>query len=649
MCGFAGWWQPEARTAREEGLARLRKMLAPLVPRGPDEEGLWFDPEAGIALGFRRLAILDLTSAGHQPMVSHDGRFELVFNGEIYNHLELRRELESSGTRFRGRSDTEVLLEAIGHWGLTGTLPRLNGMFALALWDSKDRCLRLARDRFGKKPLCYGWAGGSFLFGSTFHALRAHPDFQSALDPSAIAAYLRFCYVPGPHAIFAGFHKLLPGTYLELREPTRGGLPSPIPYWDARQAALAARASAPTLSIEEAENRLESLLLDAVRLRTIADVPLGAFLSGGIDSSLVVALMQKLGGPPVKTFSIGFPQKALDEAPYARAVANHLGTDHTEMYLEAQQALGVVPLLPAIFDEPFADSSQIPTFLVSKLVRDQVTVALSGDAGDELFAGYERYFVAQALLRKFGWIPGPLRQGLALTCEHFPSGLWDATVTSALGRRYGSARLRKLGRALNPQSFMGTYREMVSYWSDTGEIMPGVQAALGVFEEDMRELEGLEPIHQMMLTDTRSYLVDDILVKVDRSSMANSLEVRNPFLDTRIFDLAWSLPLEHKWQPSNAKRILKRVLYRHVPRELVDRPKMGFGIPLRDWLRGPLREWAEDLLSPRSLALNGLDPGPVRQAWNGLLAGRVASENLLWPIIVLQQWVRSSDAGSHHG
>lgn len=622
----------------EEGVARLRAMLAPLVPRGPDEEGLWFDPEAGMALGFRRLAILDLTPAGHQPMASRSGRFELAFNGEIYNHSALRGELESAGVRFQGRSDTEVLLEALEIWGLEPTLRRLNGMFAIALWDRRDRCLRLARDRFGKKPLYYGWAGGSLAFGSSLHALRRHPDFRAGLDPGAIAAYLRFAYVPGPHAIFSGFRKLVPGSVLTFREPDPGVLPEPTRYWDAREAALNAR-NEPLMPDGDAEFRLEELLYDAVRLRSIADVPLGAFLSGGIDSSLVVALLQKLGGAPVRTFSIGFLQKAFDEAPFAKAVATHLGTDHTQLYVEPRQALDVVPLLPSIYDEPFADSSQIPTFLVSKLARQYVTVALSGDAGDELFAGYERYAVGQTLLHRFGWVPGPIRKALAVACSHFPAGLWDGTVTAVLGARYGSVRLRKLGRAIGPQPFVETYREMMSYWPDLEEILPGVTVASGIYEEPLDETSGLDPMHQMMLMDTRSYLVDDILVKVDRASMANSLEVRNPLLDHRVFDFAWGLTLEQKWRPGDAKRILKRILYRHVPQELVDRPKMGFGIPLREWLRGPLRGWAEELLGPQVLATNGLNPRPVREAWQGLVERNTPVENLLWPVLVFQQWV----------
>jgi asparagine synthase (glutamine-hydrolysing) len=359
----------------------------------------------------------------------------------------------------------------------------------------------------------------------------------------------------------------------------------------------------------------------------------------------VVALLQKLGGPPAKTFSIGFPQKAFDEAPYAKAVAAHLGTEHTELYVEPSQALNVVPLLPGMYDEPFADSSQIPTFLVSSLARQQVTVALSGDAGDELFAGYARYSLGQSFINRSRWLPGPIKQSLALACGRFPASLWDSTVTAALGNRFGSPRLRKLGRAFGPRSFTETYREMVSYWSDPGEVMPGVPVATGAFEEGFEGPAGLEPIHQMMLLDTRSYLVDDILVKVDRASMANGLEVRNPFLDSRVYDLAWSLPLDEKWRPGDAKRILKRILHRHVPRELVDRPKMGFGIPLRDWLRGPLRGWAEELLSPQSLASTGLNPRLVRKVWKELLSGSQPNENLLWPILVLQQWVGSGTKG----
>lgn len=641
MCGFAGWWEPEAATPRDEGHARLRAMLAPVVPRGPDEEGLWTDPESGVALGFRRLAILDLTPTGHQPMTSHSGRFELVFNGEIYNHLELRRELESAGTCFRGRSDTEVLLEALEAWGAEATLPRLNGMFAFALWDRRERCLLLARDRFGKKPLYYGWAGGHLLFGSSLHSLRAHPGFQAGMDPSAIAAYLRFAYVPGSHAIFSGFHKLLPGTFLEIRNPVAGHFPALKTYWDARQAAQRAQFEAPPRDHGEAETQLEELLLDAVRLRSMADVPVGAFLSGGIDSSLVVALMQKMGGHPARTFSIGFPQNAFDEAPYARAVAAHLGTDHTELYVEPRQALDTVPLLPGIFDEPFGDSSQIPTFLVSRLARQHVVVALSGDAGDEIFGGYERYLVGLTLLRRLDKVPVHLRNGLSQICIRFPASVWDATVVPIFGPRFGSQRLRKLGRALGPKGFMDTYLEMMSYWPAPGEILPGATPAPTVFEEDPGGTTELDPIHRMMLIDTRSYLVDDILVKVDRASMANGLEVRNPFLDGRVFDFTWSLPLDEIWRPGEAKRILRRILHRHVPRELVERPKMGFGIPLREWLRGPLREWGEDLLAPDSLTATGLVPGPVRAAWDGFQSGE-PTEIQLWPILVLQQWIRAT-------
>ena len=616
MCGFAGWWEPGAGTTQAEGLARLRHMTNQIIPRGPDEEGLWFDPQAGLALGFRRLAILDLTPTGHQPMTSQGGRYVIVFNGEIYNHQDLRRELESTGTQFRGRSDTEVLLAGIECWGLEPTLLRLNGMFAIAIWDCQDRCLRLARDRFGKKPLYYGWSGGHFFFGSSLLALRAHDAFQETRDTASIAAYLRFSYVPGPNSIFVGIRKLLPGSFLELKESDSRQLPEPIRYWDARSAALRARHDECRMTEADTDQRLEELLTDAVRLRSLADVPLGAFLSGGIDSSLLVALLQKLGGSPVKTFSIGFPQAAFNEAPFAKAVAAYLGTEHTELYIDQQRALEVVPLIPSIYDEPFADSSQIPTYLVSQLARQHVTVSLSGDAGDELFAGYDRYAVVQGLRRRLGCIPLPLRQGMASTCQHLPAGLWDATVAAIFGRRFGSARLRKLGRVLMPQPLMTTYRDVVSYWPNPQEIMPEVSAATGAFEDWPIELDDLDPIHQMMLMDIRSYLVDDILVKVDRASMANSLEVRNPFLDSRVFDFAWSLPLDQKWQPGNAKRILKRILYRHVPRHLVDRPKMGFGIPLREWLRGPLRDWAEDLLNPQALATVGLDPRPVRAAWD---------------------------------
>lgn len=642
MCGFAGWWDVTASATREETDLRLGRMLEALALRGPDDEGRWLDLEAGVALGFRRLSIIDLSPTGHQPMVSASGRHVLTLNGEIYNFMDLRRDLEGHGVTFRGHSDTEVLLEAIEHWGLEATLERLNGMFAIAVWNRQENSLSLARDRFGKKPLLYGWAGHHLLFGSTLHGLRRHPAFRAPVDRDALAAYLHFAYVPGPQCIFSGFRKLRPGSVMTLRQPTPGVLPEPVSFWDARLAAEnASSRSSGMPSFEACADRLEELLLDAVRVRCIADVPLGAFLSGGIDSSLVVALMQRLGGPPARTFSIGFDDKPFDEAPYARAVARHLGTDHTELYVTPQQALDVVPLLPDIYDEPFADSSQIPTYLVSRLARTAVTVALSGDGGDELFGGYERYGVAQRLLARFGWLPAPVRHLGGWACGAAPARPWDATVGAILGPRFGSTRLRKLGRVLGHDRFADTYREMMAYWSQPEDLVPGARRIPTLFDTACSDSASMEPIHRMMFVDIQTYLVDDILVKVDRASMASSLEARNPFLDVRVHDFAWSLPLSFKWSEGVGKRILKQILHRHVPPALVDRPKMGFGIPLRDWLRGPLRDWADELLSPAALESSGLEPARILAAWAALKAGTGRMENPLWPVLVFQQWLRS--------
>lgn len=637
MCGFAGWWEIGATVPLEEASPRLRRMTDQMVSRGPDEEGTWVDPSAGVALGFRRLAILDLTPTGHQPMISGSGRLVMVFNGEVYNHQELRKELEADATHFRGRSDTEVVLQAIEHWGLEAALPRLNGMFALAIWDRGTHELSLARDRFGKKPLYYGWAGRTLLFGSTLAALRRHPAFDASVDPDALAAYLGFAYVPAPQTIFRGFRKLPQGSFLRMKAPAQGALEQPQSYWDPRQAAAEALRNPFHGSLEEAEGALEGLLSDAVALRMVADVPVGAFLSGGIDSSLVVALMKAQGGS-VRTFSIGFPEQGFDEAPYARAVAAHLGTDHTELYVEGEQARGVIPALASMYDEPFADSSQIPTYLVSRLARTQVTVALSGDGGDEVFAGYDRYRVGQSLAHRFGWVPGPMRSLLGTACEAMPAGAWDRSVGALFGPRLSARRLRKLGMALRSADFTGQYREMMAYWPDPWALVPGSQRLPDIYSEPEVPGGPMDPVGRMRLLDLRSYLVDDILVKVDRASMAVSLEVRNPLLDYRVHDFAWSLPGDYLWTPASSKRILRRILHRHVPASLVERPKMGFGVPLGQWLRGPLRPWAEDLLRPASLEAHGLNPLLIRDAWVSFLKGPSPIENNLWSVLMYQQW-----------
>jgi len=638
MCGFTGYWDVRGRNTSQAALDILVDMTQALQHRGPDDEGHWQDPEGGVGLGFRRLSILDLSPEGHQPMHAHSGRHVMVFNGEIYNFRELRAEL---GGPWRGHSDSEVALEAIERWGLEKALARFNGMFAMALWDKETRVLSLARDPFGKKPLYYGWGEGVFLFGSELKALRKHPDFCPELDRDAMAAFLRFAYIPGPSTIYRKFRKLPPGALLCISEPEPGHLPEPTLYWDSRAEALHAREQGFAGTFREAADELESLLLDATQRRCVADVSLGAFLSGGIDSSLVTALMQRGSHTPVRTFTIGFQDRGFDEAPYAKRVADHLGTEHTELYLSSSEALDVIPKLPGMYDEPFADASQIPTYLLSRMTRQHVTVALSGDGGDELFGGYDRYRVGQMLMGRFQRLPSSLRRTLAWACRRIPGSGWDRTLGAVLGPRWSSSRFRKLGRVLAPADAQAIYRDMMSYWHAPEQLVVGASdPGSPAWRQDAIPAEW-DPVSRMMLTDTLTYLVDDILVKVDRASMANSLEVRNPLLDKRVFTFAWRLPLGFKYDGGQGKRILKEILHRHVPRDLVEREKMGFGVPLGSWLRGPLRPWAEALLDPARLAEAGIAQEPVAMAWQGFCQRGEPNQDRLWPLLVLMQWMKS--------
>ena len=638
MCGFTGYWDVRGSLTSSAALDILESMTQALLHRGPDDHGLWQDSEAGLGLGFRRLSILDLTPEGHQPMHAHSGRHVMVFNGEIYNFQELRAEL---GGSWRGHSDSEVVLEAIERWGLEKALARFNGMFALALWDRKTRTLSLARDPFGKKPLYYGWGDGVFLFGSELKALRQHPAFCGDLDREAMAAFLRFAYIPGSSTIYRKLRKLPPGALLRLSAPDPGHLPEPMRHWDSRAEALQAHEQEFTGTFQEAADELESLLLDATQKRCVADVPLGAFLSGGIDSSLVTALMQRGNHAPVRTFTIGFQDRGFDEAPHAKRVADHLGTEHTELYLSSSEALDVIPHLPGMYDEPFADASQIPTFLLSRMTRQHVTVALSGDGGDELFGGYDRYRVGQLLMGRFQRMPHGLRRALAWACGRIPGRGWDRTLGAALGPRWSSSRFQKLGRILAPEDTQAIYRDMMSYWPVPSQLVLGTSdPGSPAWRQDAVPAEW-DPVSRMMLTDTLTYLVDDILVKVDRASMANSLEVRNPLLDKRVFAFAWRLPLGFKYDGGQGKRILKEILHRHVPRDLVEREKMGFGVPLGAWLRGPLRPWAEALLDPARLAEAGIAQKPVAAAWEGFCQRGEPNQDRLWPLLVLLQWLEA--------
>ncbi|MCZ4368502.1 asparagine synthase (glutamine-hydrolyzing) [Sulfitobacter dubius] len=644
MCGLVGFLGPP----RAEGERRLAAMTERLAHRGPDSSGLWVDAAAGVGLGHARLSIVDLSPSGHQPMASNSGRYVLVFNGEIYNHLDLRAELEQSGRApgWRGHSDTEALIAGFDAWGVAATVSRAIGMFAFAVWDRETRQLILGRDRMGEKPLYYGWQGeGShrtFLFGSELRALQAHPSCGAEIDRNAVVQFMRYGHVSGTPAIYAGLSRLTPGCLAQV------SLDHPdvvvTPYWSAVEAAQQPKREDTPLETIDA---LDALLRDAVSRQMLADVPLGAFLSGGIDSSLIVGLMQAQSERPIQTFTMGFREPRYNEAAFAAHVAAHLGTEHTELYVEDADLRDVVPMLPDIYDEPFADASQIPTFLVSKLAKGSIKVALSGDGGDELFCGYDRYRQGAALMRQLGVVPKPLRGALGAATQAIPARFWDQALAPLrrvpVGKEPNGQWTHRMADYVSSTSIEDLHQKLVSRWRRPEDLVPEGR-------EPQCFLNGLAPPTQdesaaerMMLLDQLTYLPDGILTKVDRAAMHVSLETRAPLLDHRVVEFAGRLPMSMKLRDNKSKWALRQVLYRYVPAALIERPKMGFEVPVGIWLRGPLRDWAEDLLSVSRLHDSGyLDVNLVRQTWAEHLSGRFNFGLQLWNILMFLSWQRKN-------
>jgi asparagine synthase (glutamine-hydrolysing) len=673
MCGVTGFVSRRL-AASSDARRQIKQMADAIAHRGPDDSGFWCDDSAGIALGQRRLSIVDLSPAGHQPMLSASGRYVIVYNGEIYNHADIRLELITTGAApvWRGHSDTEVLLAAIEHWGVEAALTRCVGMFAIALWDMRERTLLLARDRFGEKPLYYGWVGAGdtrvFAFGSELKALRTVPGFANEICRQALSQYMRFIYVPAPRSIFEGIYKLEPGCLLALRGeppetppamPLRGGDSYgsiTVKRWWSLSEAVEAGAKSQIIDEREALEQLEHTLARAVQQQSLADVPLGAFLSGGVDSSAIVALMQKQSRQPVKTFTIGFEEKAYDESDHARAVAHHLGTLHTELYVTAAEAREVITKLPTIYDEPFADASQIPTYLVCKAARQHVTVTLSGDAGDELFGGYNRYFWGPRIWNKLAWMPYATRHALGALITAMPVGGWDALgapfnalLPGAKGvARVGDKAHKLAARLRGVRTMDDLYRSLVSEWQDPASVVLGkggmsVTEPTSALDDALPQLGVSNAQLRMMYRDSLTYLPDDILCKVDRAAMANSLETRLPYLDHRVAEFAWRLPLTMKIRGDVGKWVLRQLLYKYVPRKMIERPKMGFGIPVGEWLRGPLSGWAEDLLAyGRDSLPDLLCSRTIARTWHEHIMGHRDHTLSLWAVFMFLAWHRAS-------
>ena len=647
MCGLLGFLN--AQLNHDDATHVLENMAQKLVHRGPDAQGVWFDEQDQIGLGHRRLSILDISPAGHQPMISSTGRYVIAFNGEIYNHLELRK-LIGGANDWRGHSDTETLLAGFDIWGIQATIERATGMFAFAVWDKEDRVLTLGRDRLGEKPLYYGWQQGCFLFASELKALQVHPAFNADVDRNALALMMRHNTIPAPYCIWQGMHKLVPGSLLQvsLSNPE----PKIVTYWSHKAMVESGQCNLYQGTFDEAVLTLEQKLLNVIKQQMVADVPVGAFLSGGVDSSLIVALMQAQSDKPIHTFSIGFNEEQYNEAHHAKRVADHLGTLHTELYVRPEDALGVITLLSEIYDEPFADSSQIVTYLVSQLAKRQVTVCLSGDGGDELFGGYSRYLKINQIWSMFSQYPIQLRRIASKMIQKVSPARWDKLIfpcaqfmPNKLGMLYPrpGEKLHKGASLLSIESMTQFYRGLVSHWEEPTRLVLGSKEPQTVFTNEMSHPMVATDIERMMSLDLMTYLPDDILAKVDRAAMAVSLETRVPFLDHNMVEFAWSLPLSYKVDPGVGKRVLREVLYKYVPQTLIDRPKMGFGLPLDLWLRGPMREWADDLLCEQRLINDAFfNVSMVRTKWHEHLNGRKNWAYLLWDVLVFQQWLAAN-------
>ncbi|MHB8346834.1 MAG: asparagine synthase (glutamine-hydrolyzing) [Acidiferrobacterales bacterium] len=675
MCGIAGFFDPSRNNSRIDYRGLADGMADMLAHRGPDDRGVWIDEARGIGLVHRRLAIIDLSPTGHQPMWSASGRYCICFNGEIYNFMELMAELRALGHVFRGRSDTEVLLASLEQWGVTAASERLTGMFAFALWDRNAGILHLARDRVGEKPLYYGWAGNLFVFGSELKALRIAPTWSDRIDRASLALQMRYGYIPAPWSIYTGIFKLPPGSILSLRADALSGPSSICPdpdsaseadvaprrYWSARNVAQSGMRgpshSDPATSVAE----LDEILRKVVRQQMVSDVPLGAFLSGGIDSSTVAACMQAQSDRPVKTYTIGYQESDFNEAEHARAVAKHLGTDHTDLYLDPGQVRDVIPMMPLLYDEPFADASQLPTYLICRLARQHVTVCLSGDGGDEVFGGYNRYKWLRTVWNGARWIPLPARHLVARSLTMVPPATWDRLANRWRGSSSAGSgglpqlgnKLHKLGRAIEARSVGQMYESLVSYWADN----PSIVRDAGNWSDRLSGASSLlggsaDAVDEAMYSDLRQYLPDDNLVKVDRASMRVGLEVRAPLLDPRIVEYAWSLPRDMKIHAGSGKWILRQVLARYVPPALTERPKMGFSVPIGDWLRSELRPWAEEMLGEARLREEGyLDVVRVRRRWTEHLSGERDHSLSLWAVLMFETWYgqRCTVQSERHG